>query len=232
MNREPKGQPTGGRFAASVNPESDVDLASTPSWDYRNIDVDDVDYFVTRTENHDLTVTYEVLDRQFGTGWTITDDPLTRRAIAKGIRPNLSVLSEEDQIVWRERGDADIRHVLEAIGSPAALVDIDGKTYLVHGRQDWPLTDDTVTGINIGQMMLIKESIEHPVAFLSEYVAQGRRSAEIQLKFRPDMSVSIQSTLRTLNGIEIAAGIGVDAARANTVGAYEARSAVKTKESA
>ena len=114
--RQPKGTTTGGQFAASQNPESCVDLSDTSSWDYKNIDVDDVSYFVTRTENSDLTVTYEARDRQFDSGWTIVDDPLTRRATAKGRRPKLSSMRKVDVVVWRARGDVDVRHVLTAVG--------------------------------------------------------------------------------------------------------------------
>lgn len=36
MNRDPKGQPTGGQFAPSKNPESDVDLAELMKSGYEN----------------------------------------------------------------------------------------------------------------------------------------------------------------------------------------------------
>ena len=76
-------------------------------------------------------------------------------------------------------------------------------------------------------MMLIrKDSVD-----IDEYVKDGRLFAETQLELRLGMMASIQSTLRTLNGIEIAARMGVDAAWARTVGAQSARSGARTKES-
>jgi hypothetical protein len=58
---------------------------------------------------------------------------------------------------------------------------------------------------------------------LRDYVDRARRDADKGEAERPDMAASFAETRRYVEGIELAAEIGAEAARANTVGAMRER---------
>jgi len=235
QSRQPKGVATGGQFAPSANPESAPDLgdigdlvdarstqpARGQDWSIRIFEVDAVEYAVARIEMHDSTLEYTAIDPAVGGGWKINYDPFTRQAMASRRQPDMPFDDSDDGAGRRE---ADARHIVRSLEPDAALVVIDGMTYFVDERQDAPIDRDTLTGIQIGQMMITRHPEEGALESVLTYVEDNRRSVDLHEQFRPDNADSAASTRRTLDGIEFAAKLGFDAATANTVGAQLARS--------
>lgn len=233
--RQLKGTRVGGQFSESVNPESTPDLgdigdlvdarSTTPTnrenWTIKVFEVDGLEYVVARIERYDSTLEYTVIDPTMGGGWKITYDPFTRQGKASRRQPDMPFEHTDD---CESRREADARHIIRSLEPDAALVDIDGMTYFVDERQDAPIDRDTLTGIQIGQMMLTRQPEEGALESVLTYVEDNRRSVDLHEQFRPDNAASAASTRRTLDGIEFAAKLGYEAAMENTVGAQLTRS--------
>ena len=240
QRRQPKGTEAGGQFAASANPESTVKLSDEGLTDveidgvvvasFRRIDANATDvvrevsverktidghsYRVARTDLGNGIVRYSLYNPKEGGGWNLEYDEPTRRVKVKGVRPRKSTPA------WRDRGEADIRKVMKELEPSAALIKLDDKTYRVDGP-DWPLSKSELSGISTGEMMLTGGNFNEDG--LRKYVAQQRRDIDKHYAERPDMADSINESLLYINGISIAADLGHEAARANTVGAMKER---------
>jgi hypothetical protein len=240
--RQPKGTETGGQFAPSVNPESTIDLgdigdfvsdgpapapptsvgitsidANAPKvvdrWTFQDKTIAGHSYRVARADLGNDVVRYALTNPKEGGGWSLEYDQLTRRAEVKGVRPRKTTPS------WRDRGEADIRNVMKELEPNAKLIDLDGKTYRVDGPS-WPLSTSHLSGLATGEMMMTGAKSEDD---LRAYVAQQRSDLNRSESERPDMAASFAETRRYVDGIELAADIGAEAAEANTVGAMRER---------
>ncbi len=221
QNRQPKGTETGGQFAQSANPESTVDLGDigdfvsdgpppTPvgitsidanalkvvdRWTFQYKSIDGHSYRVARADLGNDVVRYSLTNPK------------------DGVRPRKPTPS------WRDRGEADIRNVMKELEPNAKLIDLDGKTYLIGGAP-WPLSTSHLSGLATGEMMMTGAKSEDD---LRAYVAQQRGDLDRSESERPDMAASFAETRRYVDGIELAADIGAEAAEANTVGAMRER---------
>jgi hypothetical protein len=242
QQRQPKGTESGGQFASSVNPESTVDLgnpgvfasdgappASPTSvgitsidtnapkvvnrWTFQDKTIDGHKYQVARAQMTNDVVRYSLHNSKDGGGWSLEYDQLTRRTEVKGVRPRKPTQQ------WRDRGEADIRKVMKEIEPNAKLIKLDHQTYLVDGPS-WPLSTSHISGLATGEMMMTGGKSEHD---LRHYVAQQRSDLNKSESERPDMAASFAETRRYVEGIELAADIGAEAAMANTVGAMRER---------
>jgi hypothetical protein len=242
--RQPKGTENGGQFAASSNPESTVDLSDigefvsdgeTPAppatvgatsidvnspmvvnrWTFENKEIDGHSYQVARANLGNDVVRYSLHNSKEGGGWSLEYDELTRRVEVRGVRP-LTTPSP----AWRDRGEADIRKVMKELEPNARLINLDRKTYLVDGPS-WPLSESHISGISTGEMMMTGGKFDEDG--LRGYVAQQRRDFDKKESERPDLFASINENRRYVDGIELAADIGAEAAMANTVGAMRER---------
>jgi hypothetical protein len=243
QQRQPKGTENGGQFAASVNPESTVDLTNVEVdgvvvASFRRIDasrnsesldasstevvnrtvverktIDGHSYRMARTDLGNGVVRYSLHSPKEGGGWNFDYDQLTRRAEVRGVRPRKPTPS------WRDRGEADIRNVMKELEPNAELIKLDGETYRVDGPL-WPLSKSELSGISTGEMMMTGGKSEDD---LREYVAQQRSDVDRSESERPDMAASFAETRLYVNGISIAADLGHEAAEANTVGAMRER---------
>lgn len=226
-NRRPKGQSTGGQFAPSSNPEATVEIAGNLRRTVGAV-IDGIVYRVDIVDNGNDTVSYALTDPLYKGGWNFEYDRLTRRARAKGRRPNLSALSDEDSAAWRDRGEVDIRSAVAMLEPNAVLVEYDGGTFHVDGRQGWALSSSTLSGLDSGQMMLTSGSGEgrsnkRVMDEIAKFVKEQRERDEIALRDHEDLAGAVAETERYLVGIELAVEMGTDAALANTVGAQRAR---------
>jgi len=226
-NRRPKGQTTGGQFAPSANPEATVEITGNVRRTVGAI-IDGIVYRVDIVDNENDTVSYTLTDPLYKGGWNFEYDRLTRRAQANGRRPNLSSLSGEDSAVWRDRGEADIRNAVAMLESNAVLVEYDGQTFHVDGRQGRALSSSTLSGLDSGQMMLTGgsdagRSSKRVMDEIAKFVKEQRERDEITLRDHEDLAEAVAQTERYLVGIELAVEMGTDAALANTVGAQRAR---------
>ena len=247
--RQPKGTPVGGQFAQDRKPSgrdlSEVKVADTedkfsdsvikivsdglPSdngyiggstsngtvnRETGTFNFDDHTYQFEKIGPKDGVTTYHLTNADGGGGWDLKYDGLTRRASAHGRRPINP--SEE----WRDKGEADIRTVARLFEPNVKLLDLDGNTYLIGGSPQ-PLSESHLSGVSFGQGMLVSGKFDE--AGLREYVAPQRVDIDRRESRRPDMAKSFDETRRFLDGIEIAADIGAEAAKANTAGAMEAR---------
>jgi len=207
QKRHSKGTKDGGKFAPDVNAESTVDFRETKTFD-------DHTYQFEKTEGESVIVHYTLTNSDGGGGWRFEYDQLTRRVKAHGVHP------VNPSARWRDRGEADIRTVVRTLEPNAKLIDLDGDTYLIGGNS-FPLSKSTISGISTGQMMLTGGKFDEEG--LRDYVAQQRNDTDRSESERPDMAASFAETRRYLDGIELAADIGSDAARAGTVGAMRER---------
>ena len=243
QQRQPKGTSTGGQFATTVNPESTVDLgdvgdfvsggpapaspmsvgissidANVPKvvnrWTFRDMTFGEHQYRVARVQMPSDIVRYSMQNSREGGGWNVEYDQLTCRVKVKGVRPR------KPTGWWRDHGEADIRDVMNDLEPNAAIIDLDGRMYPVRGRQSWPLGQSQLSGLSTGEMMLTGGQSEED---LRDYVDRARRDADKGEAERPDMAASFAETRRYVEGIELAAEIGAEAARANTVGAMRER---------
>lgn len=165
----------------------------------------------TGPEN-DLTE-YTLTNAEGGGGWRFGYDRLTRRVAAHGVAP------VRPSAEWRDKGEADIRTVARLFEPDARLIQLDGETYLIGGNP-WPLSPSHLQGIATGEMMLNNGKTEHD---LRAYVSQQRSDTARSETERPDMAKSFAETRSYIDGIEIAINLGEEAAKANTVGAMDAR---------
>jgi hypothetical protein len=225
-NRKPKGQTTGGQFAPSSNPEATLEISNVS----RSVGavIDRVVYRVGIVDNGNDTVSYTLTDPLYKGGWDFEYDRLTHRAQAKGRRPNLSALSDEDSAAWRDRGEADIRNVVAMFEPNAVLVQCDGETYHANGRQAWALSPSTLSGLDSGQMMLTGgldagRSSAQVIDEVVKYVKEQRERDEITLRNSEDLAGAVAETETYLVGMELAVEMGTEAALANTVRAQRAR---------
>jgi hypothetical protein len=241
QQRQPKGTETGGQFAPSVNPESTVDLGdngefvpdATPtppadsaspdgwtkkksisSWTFKDFTIDGHRYRVGRAQMPSDIIYYALNNPTEGGGWNVEYDQLTCRVKVKGVRPR------KPTPWWRDHGEADIRDVMKELEPNAAIIDLNGQMYPVNGGQSWPLGQSQLSGLSTGEMMLTGGQSEED---LRDYVDRARRDADKGEAERPDMAASFAETRRYVEGIELAAEIGAEAARANTVGAMRER---------
>jgi hypothetical protein len=244
QQRQPKGTETGGQFAASVNPESTVDLgdihdfiadgpaSAGPSpvsvivpvdesstnvverWTFRDMTFGEHQYRVARIQMPSDIVRYSMQNSREGGGWSVEYDQLTCRVKVKGVRPR------KPTGWWRDHGEADIRDVINDLEPNAAIIDLNGQMYPVHGGQSWPLGQSQLSGLSTGEMMLTGGKSEDD---LRDYVDQQRSDFDKSEAERPDLADSINESRRYVEGIELAADIGAEAARANTVGAMRER---------
>lgn len=226
-NRQPKGRTTGGQFAPSSNPEATLEITGNVSRTVGAV-IDGVVYRVGIVDNGNDTVSYTLTDPLYKGGWDFEYDRQTRRAQAKGRRPNLRSLSDEDSAAWRDRGEADIRNAVAMFEPNAVLVQCDGETYHVDGRQAWALSPSTLSGLDSGQMTLTGgldagRSSEQIIDEVVKYVKEQRERDEITLRDREDLAGAVAETERYLVGIELAVEMGTEAVLANTVGAQRAR---------
>jgi hypothetical protein len=226
-NRRPKGQMTGGQFAPSSNPEATLEITGNVRRTVGAV-IDGVVYRVDIVDNGNDTVSYTLTDPLYEGGWNFEYDRLTRRAQAKGRRPNLSSLSDEDSAAWRDRGEADIRNAVAVLEPNAVLVQYDGQTFHVDVRQVWALSSSTLSGLNSGQMMLTRgsgagRSSKRVMDEVAKFVKEQRERDEITLRDHEDRVDAVAETERYLVGIELAVEMGTDAALANTVGAQRGR---------
>jgi hypothetical protein len=242
QQRQPKGTETGGQFAASANPESTVDLgdigdlvsdgpppapptslgitsidANAPKvvnrWTFERKTIDDHAYQVARAQMPSDVVYYSLHNSKEGGGWSLEYDQLTRRVEVRGVRPRKPTPS------WRDRGEADIRNVMKELEPNAKLIKLNHQTYLVDGPS-WPLSTSHISGLHTGEMMMTGGRSEDD---LRDYVAQQRSDFDKSEAERPDLADSINENRRYVEGIELAADIGAEAAMANTVGAMRER---------
>jgi hypothetical protein len=226
-NRRPKGQSTGGQFAPSPNPEATVEITGNLRRTVGAV-IDGIVYRVDIVDNGNDTVSYTLTDPLCKGGWNFEYDRLTRRARANGRRPNLSALSDGDSAAWRDRGEADIRSAVAMLEPNAVLVQHDGQTFHVDGRQGWASASSTLWGLNSGQMMLTSgadegRSYKRVMDEIAKFVKEQRERDEIALRDHDDLAGAVAETERYLVGIELAVEMGTDAALANTVGAQRAR---------
>lgn len=156
---------------------------------------------------------YVLTNAEGGGGWRFEYDSLTRRVEAHGVAP------VRPSAEWRDKGEADIRTVVRMFEPNAKLVTLDRDTYLIGGNP-WPLNNSYLIGISTGQMMLVGGKSEEE---LRNYIAQQRSDLTRSEAERPDMAESFNATRAYIEGIEIAADLGEDAAQANTVGVAKAR---------
>jgi len=136
QSRTPKGQPTGGQFAAKSNPEPDVELAEAPG----DTVIDGISYAVQSIAHRPGCRAYR-LDGADG-GWAFEYDPSTRTAVASAIRP----LHPSPE--WLDNGDANITHVVGAVEPDALFVDLRGAgagTYAI-GGPSWAIDPERYTG--------------------------------------------------------------------------------------
>ena len=271
QKRQPKGTENGGQFAASVNPESTVDLGDVGSagggpplsgrgrkigkekcqkcggsnlkkekWgefsrsgcedcganqqygpvpttvanhETGTFTLGDHTYQFGKTGPENDVTKYTLTNEDGGGGWRFEYDGLTRRVKAHGVRPF------NPSAQWRDRGEVDIRTVARLFEPNAKLINLDGKTYRVDGP-DWPLSESHLAGLSTGEMMLTGGKSEDD---LREYVWQQRSDIEKSESERPELVASFAETRRFIDGIELAAAIGREAAEANTVGAMSKR---------
>jgi hypothetical protein len=157
---------------------------------------------------------YVLVNEEGGGGWRFEYDDLTLRVKAHGVRP------VNPSAEWRDKGEADIRLLVRLFEPNTRLIDLDGDTYLI-GGDPWPLSKSHLSGISTGEMMLTGGKFD--ANGLRDYVAQQRRDTDKSEAERPDMADSFAETTRYLDGIEIAAYLGVEAAEANTVAAMRER---------
>jgi hypothetical protein len=156
---------------------------------------------------------YTLTNAEGGGGWRFGYDRLTRRVTAHGVAP------VRPSAEWRDKGEADIRTVARLFEPDARLIQLDGETYLIGGNP-WPLSPSHLQGIATGEMMLNSGKTEHD---LRAYVSQQRSDTARSETERPDMAKSFAETRSYIDGIEIAINLGEEAAKANTVGAMDAR---------
>ena len=185
-------------------------------------------YRVDIVDNGNDTVSYALTDPLYEGGWNFEYDRLTRRAQAKGRRPTLSALSDEDSAAWRDRGEVDIRSAVAMLEPNAVLVEYGGQTFHVDGRQAWALSTSTLSGLDSGQMMLTSGSGEgrsnkRVMDEIAKFVKEQRERDEITLRDRADLAGAVAETERYLVGIELAVEMGTEAALANTAGTQRAR---------
>lgn len=171
-------------------------------------------YQFEKTGPQNGVTNYTLTNDEGGGGWRFEYDGLTRRAKAHGVAP------VNPSAEWRDRGEADIRSVVRLFEPNVKLLNLDGDTYLI-GGDPWPLSRSHLSGISTGEMMLIGGKFDDDG--LRRYIAQQRSDIDKSEAERPDMKESFAETRRYIDGIEIAADLGRDAAMAGTVGAMNER---------
>ena len=150
-NRQSKGQTTGGQFAPSQNPESNVDLeydrlsGASPFRDggiARGTKVfDGITYRVARAAMGN-SVSYTLIDKRFGGGWDFTHDRETGEARARVRRPPKSKMSAVATVMWRQRGEADIRDIVAELEPSARTVEVQAQVHPVERpAHETPNTD-------------------------------------------------------------------------------------------
>jgi hypothetical protein len=230
VQRQPKGKESGGQFAKSRNPECADLCLDIP--DYNNGESSYMKWYknggwhsVRVTDDGNGMKHYKFDNARFGGGWDVDYDSETFIATACGRSALVGVFSEAEAEAFRDSGRSNVLDVVQSVEPEAVLVRLrgglsDDEWYFADRRQEDPLPSSMVSGWNVGQMRLTSGA---SVDELREDIAKERASHEQKAIERPDMANSVRENLLHLDGMELAASLGKNAAEQNTIGAYKSR---------
>jgi len=131
-SRQPKGQPTGGQFSGKSNPEANTELVDT-SFDgpYTTIidskTIGPWDYSIGFGTDDAGGRHYHVRNEKYESGWRFEIAKNGQTAVAEPFGPRWQ------DAEWRDKGDADIREIVNTLEPDIRFVELRGDTYVIRG---------------------------------------------------------------------------------------------------